>query len=285
MAKRKRRKKKKKDSTFWQWVVVALAALLLYKGLDYFLPRDQGEVKKSTSVSKEPSPSPEEGPSPIEKWTFESASQFLPKEGYRDNFNTIPLAKKDRALLSYAKKIPGKSPGHKGLVNTRPGLRYLFWDGKKYQTEDLSFSALEPSLGKLSSKNFVGLPRVGKKSIPVDQGEIFPTEIFLSNDDRSIIAYLMVSESGIAWAPLNHASGKKIPAAFVKGTTKETTQGIKNQKHDGKNYLILENGVLDEDRPYAGYKWNIQTYFWDGNNFVYDQEYSQELTRKKKLNP
>lgn len=293
MAKRRRNTKKKKDSTFWQWIWVALIAIVLYKGLDYFLPRGprgpQPEPTKQTTSAEKPKATPTPSPTPeiqkVKMWTEENAHGFLPEDGFADNYQVIPLKQKENALLAYARTLPGKNPGPMGSVNTRPGLRLLKWDGKEYQKLDLPFSELGSSLGNLSTKKFVGLPQLETKSLDVEGVEIFPAKIFLTGDDRVVTAFLLVNDKGLQWAPLGHASGKKMDAAFVTGTTKDTTQNVRIVNLNGKEYIILESGKLDENRPYAGYQWNVQAYFWNGEKFAFDKEYSQELAKKKKLNP
>jgi len=286
----KTRKKSKKDSPLWQWILVALLAFALYKGLDHFLGPDWQDpgskkprlssAKKTQGTPSQKSPEPTAGP--VKEWNFKAASRFLPTEAIDENFQPTPIKDKKGALLAYAKKIPGKNPGPQGLTDTRPGLRVLEWNGQRYDSVDLSFADLEKSLGGLSAKKFEGLPRLEAQRIQLGEAEIIPARIFLSKDNREVVAYLLVQQEGIRWAPLHHASGKKMPAAFVVGTTQKNTRKIQHQKHGGKNYLIVENGVLDEYKAYAGYQWNIQAYFWDGNEFTYDKEYSKKLTEAKK---
>jgi hypothetical protein len=296
MARRSNRsqgKKTKKGSALWQWLGVALAAFLLYQGLNYFLARQESAParKKPSAVSRredrevKPSPSaePEASGGPVKKWSFAAAGRFLPEGAYEDNYQATPVGDNYGALLSFAKKIEGKDPGPKGLTHTRPGLRYLVWDGKSYRTADLPFDDLEASLGDISARQFVGLPQVNEQPFLNNGAALFSTKIFLSEDDRHVTAYFVLDGEGIRWAPLHHASGKKMAAAFGEGTTQKTTRSVKQQKYDGKYYLIVENGVLDEYKSYAGYQWNVQAYFWDGKNFTYDDAYSKKLTQAKKL--
>ncbi len=289
---KRQRSNKKGLSTFWQWVLVALAAFIFYKGLDYFLslkgpktPKGPTHKIAKDAAPGQPSatPSPSPGAGPVKKWNFESAAPFLPPDAYEDNFQTVPLKDETDVLLAYAQKKAGVQPGPQGLTGTRPGVRYLRWDGKNYQTQEISLKELEAALGNLSIKNFQGLPQIEKKSMKEGETEIFPAKLFLSGDDREVVAFLSVDSSGLKWAPLHHASGKKMPAAFVQGTTRESTQKISQQKNRGKNYLIIEHGVLDEFRTYEGYDWRVQAYFWDGMQFAYDKDYSDELTKAKKV--
>jgi hypothetical protein len=296
MAKRRRSsasrgKGKKKDSPLWQWVLVALAAFLLYKGLDYFLaPGMMSSDKRRVIVKagkKTPEPSPTAKPQPetglIKKWSFEAAAPHLPEGAYPDNYQATPIGKKDGALLAYAKLIPGKKPGPQGMTHTQPGLRVLMWNGKNYQPGEFSFAALDPALARISSKSFVGPPQISAKPLLEGDVAIYSAKIFLSNDPREVQAFIQVSEQGADWVQLHHASGKKIPAAFLLGTTQENTRSLKQQSYGGKSYLILENGTLDPYKTYEGFQWNLQAYYWDGKAFVYDQEYSDKLTKEKKL--
>ena len=290
MAKRKRSSgRKKKDSPLWQWILVALVAFGLYQVLNHYLPK-MGEEKPRKPVSaakrlptkKIQTPAEESPAEPVKKWTLEEAQKYLPKSAYPDNIEPFSIPKQSAALLAYAQTRSGVQPGPKGLTNTRPGLRSLRWNGKEYQKDDVSFEALDSALGGISVENFEGLPHLGKN--PFDEGNamIYPTRVFLKGDDREVMAYLSVTEEGTRWAPLNHPSGKKIPAAFVLGTTAKTTRQVRHRKHGGRNYLIVENGILDEMRAYEGFQWTVQAYYWNEDHFEYDSEFSKKLTEAKK---
>lgn len=290
MAKPKRSsKKKKKDSPLWQWVLVALVAFGLYQVLNHFLPKMTGKETEKPAPAAQKSTLPKSRPeteeisgAPVKKWNLEEAQKYLPKSAYPDNVEPWPLPERTGVLLAYARRLSGIEPGPQGLTNTRPGLRSLRWDGKEYKKEDISFGDLDSALPGISEKNFEGLPHLGKN--PFDEGKsiIYPTRLFLKGDDREVMAYLKVSEAGTEWAPLNHPSGKRIPAAFVLGTTAETTRQVRHRKHGGRNYLIVENGILDEARAYEGFQWTVQAYYWDSDHFEYDSEFSKKLTESKK---
>lgn len=285
MAKRRRKSSRKnKDSPLWQWILVALVAFGLYKGVDYYLQRRVAPPKPSTPATSKQKKVPElsQKPGPIPEWTFESVEKFLPEQAFPDNFQPTTVVEGKGALLAFAKQLPGKDPGPKGLTNTQPGIRYIHWDGKKYQTKDLDFEKLEASLADLPISKLEGLPHISKQ--PFREGEtfIYPTRIFLQGDDREVMAYVKVQGDDSQWALLQNPSGKRMPAAFVLGTTAQNSRLVRHRKYGGRNYLILENGMMDEMKAYQGYQWNIQAYYWDGNQYVYDSEYSKKLTEAKK---
>lgn len=287
------RRRKKNDSPLWQWALVALAAFLIYKGIDYYLgPREKGLSRPPSQTatsqkSSEGSASPSQSlgadiTGPIKKWDFAHTEKFLPKNAYPDNFQPTQLEGETGALVAYAKTLPGVEPGPQGLTKTQPGLRWVKWTGKDYQTEDLSFEKLDTALGEVSSKMLEGLPRVGTAPFWEGDVKIYPTRLFLKNDNREIMAYLKVGPNGIDWAPLKHVSGKKMPAAFVLGTTAEQSRQVRHRKYAGRNYLIIENGILDELKAYEGYQWSVQAYYWDKGQFVFDADYSKNLTEAKR---
>lgn len=309
MAKKRRnsRRPPQKKSSLGKWLLLVVVGVLTYKGADYFLPRlfsdkPSGSIasnqKKSSKgatqnkISQTPSQKAAQKDEaavkdaekkPLASLSLEETQKLLPKNAFPDNFDTIPMETQEAALISHAKTISGKKPGPKGETNTQPGLRYVKWTGQDYQNQDLNFDKLKPALGSLASKKMVGLPKVEASPFAKGKSELYLAKMFFEGDNREVLAVIEVNDKGADWASLHHASGKKIPAAFSQGTTKETTRQVLAVKHDGKPYLIVENGELDEFRPYAGYLWSAQAYYWDGSQFVYDSKYSQSLTRSKRL--
>lgn len=285
MAKRRRRKTKGKDSPWWQWLLVAVIAFGLYQALNHFLPRDQAPTsdktqssssKDKSSLEQEKKETPPEAET--KQFSFEEAQKLLPKSAYPDNVQSTSLPATQGALLAYAQTISGKDPGPQGLKNTRPGLRWVHWDGKKYEPKDLNFKELESALGGITLTQMEGLPRLAENPFKESGADLYPTRIFLKDDNREVMAYLKVDKSGTSWAPLHHASGKKMPAAFVLGTTVDHSRKVKHRKHAGRQYIIIENGTLNEFKPYEGYQWTAQAYYWDQDHFQYDSEYSKKLT-------
>jgi hypothetical protein len=281
MAKRRR---KTQDSPLWQWLLVAAVAFGLYKGIDFYLNRREAVPPKVLKgpIAQKTVPAPETQKAvPITEWTFQSAGKFLPEGAYPDNFQPLPLEKNHGALLAFAKKIPGKDPGPQGLTNTQPGLSLIHWNGREYQTQPLDFEKLEASLGDVPLKKLEGLPRLNP---PLKEGEssLYPMRLFLHEDNREVLAYVQLRGDKMEWAPLKNPSGKRMPAAFVLGTTAQDSRQIRQQKFGGHNYLVLEIGILDELRAFEGYQWQVQAYFWNGQEYVYDPEYSLKLTESKK---
>jgi hypothetical protein len=287
-----KKKSKKKSTPLWQWALLALGAFLLYRGLQYYLSPERYPPKKTISVKKTPetttpheagpSPTPGVKGGPIQQWDFKSTGQLLPEGAYPDNFVPIPVKESQSGLLAFAKTLPGKRPGPQGLTNTQPGLSLFRWKDKKYEGQELKFSDLEPALSGINVQKFSGPPQVSKKPFSEAEAEIFTTQIFMGDDPRQVMAFFAVDATGIHWAPLQEADGKKLPAAFVKGTTKDTTRNVHTEKHSDKNYLIVETGKLDPAKLYEGYHWKVEAYFWNGQSFVYDNEYSDKLTKDKK---
>jgi hypothetical protein len=279
MAKKRR---KNQDSPLWQWILVAVVAFGLYKGVDFYLNRKEAAPEKSHKTAVTPKPSAEApGTGPVAEWNFQTAEKFLPQGAYPDNFQATPLEKDRGALLAFAKPLPGKTPGPQGLTNTQPGLRLIYWDGKEYRPQEIDFRKLAASLGEVSLQKLEGLPRLNP---PFKDGEtlFYPTRLFLQDDNREVLAYVQVTESAIQWASLKNPSGKRMPAAFVLGTTASDSRKVRQEKFGGRNYLILEMGSLDELKPYEGYQWQVQAYYWNGQEYVYDADYSQKLTEAKK---
>jgi hypothetical protein len=279
-----KRRGKKQDSPLWQWLLVAAVAFGLYKGVDYYLNRKEAppSAVARKSVTPKPNPTPEtQAAGPITEWTFQASGKFLPEGAYPDNFQPIPLEKDRGALLAFAKKVPGKDPGPQGLTNTQPGLRLIHWDGKEYQTQEVDFVKLRASLGDVPLQKLEGLPRL---NVPLKEGEssLYPMRLFLHEDTREVAAYVQVTGAVVQWASLKNPSGKRMPAAFVLGTTARDSRLLRQQKFGGRNYLILEIGLMDEVRAYEGYQWQVQAYYWDGQQYVYDAEYSAKLTEAKK---
>lgn len=309
MAKRRRntRRSTKNKSSLGQWIIVVIVGVLTYKAVDYFLPRlfsNNSQISqrdKSTSQKQQTTPKKsstaktenktenakleETDKKEIKNLSFQETQKLLPKDAFKDNFETIAMEKESSALIAHSKLIPGKKPDPKGESNTQPGLRYLKWDGKDYQKQDLNFKELKPALGSLASKNMVGMPKIEQSPFYKDKekSELYLARLFFDNDSRDVLAVVEVDEKGAHWASLNHASGKKIPAAFSQGTTKDTTRKVIAKQYQGKPYIVVENGELDEFRPYAGYLWTVQAYYWNGKKFVYDSNYSESLTRTKRL--
>jgi len=287
MARPKKRnsRKKRKDSPWWQWLLIALIAFGLYKVLDHYLPEDRAPAppqKKSVAQPENKTDSQKaletSAAGPIKKFSFEEAQKLLPKEAYPDNVQPTELQPTQGALLAYAKTVDGKTPGPQGQKNTHPGLRWVHWDGKEYEPRDLNFKDLETALGGVSADQMEGMPHLAEHPFHESGADIYPTRIFLKDDNHEIMAYLKVDDSGTSWAPLKHASGKKMPAAFVLGTTAENSRKIRHRKQAGRQYIIIENGTLNEFKAYEGYQWTAQAYYWDKDHFAYDPDYSKKLT-------
>lgn len=286
-----KRKSKKKSTSLGQWILVALGALLLYRGLQYFLAPRETPAKKPPVVERvlstaephaSPSPSPTPLKAPLAHWDFQSAARLLPDNAYPDNYLSILVKDSQGGLLAYAKVLPGKKPGPQGLTHTQPGLSFFRWKENQYQGQALNFSQLEPALPGIPLKKLTGLPQVEKKPWIEGETEVFPAKLFLEDDPREVSAWIAVGPGGVEWAPLQTADGKSNPAAFLQGTTRDLTRQVRTEKHDGKNYLIVETGKLDLARAYEGYRWKVEAYAWEGNKFVFDKEYSEQLTKEKK---
>jgi len=313
MAKRKS-SKKKKNTAWWQWIIVAVAAFGLYKAMDHYLAEPQGAASKKTpgkitvaskdktpekkpapakpeasphphaSPTPEPRPSPHPTPTagPVAKWDFKDTSRLLPPDAFPDNYQPIAVQGNQVGLLAHAKLIPGKKPGPKGLTNTRPGLAWYKLQNDKYQEQNLNFDELKPVLGAATVQKMSGLPEVNP--VPLVKGDktLFLSRLFLGGDPMEAEAVLEADGSGLRWANLADASGKTQPAAFLKGTTKLTTREFITVKRQNKIYLVASSGSLNEAKLYEGYRWKVSAYFWDGNRFVYDPEFSEKLTKEKK---
>ncbi len=294
MARRKntrtRKKRKTSNPPWWQWLLVALLALAAYKVLHHFLAYPKTETPSvqttaGSSEKKSPSPAnPQEGsePSLVEKWDFNNAARFLPEGAFEDNLLVVPVNKEKSAILGYAQKIEGKNTDPQGLTNTSPGLRLLNWNGKKYEAQDLSFEDLTLALGKLNLKQLEGLPQIDSKPLSADGVKFFFVQLFLKDDNRKVSAYLMERNGKLQWAPLHHASGKRMPAAFVTGTTQSHSRNLHHLYQGGKLLLVFENGVLDELKAYEGYQWTLQVYAWNGTELSYDADLSQKFTADKR---
>jgi hypothetical protein len=230
-----------------------------------------------------PTPAPEtQAAAPITEWTFQSAKKFLPAGAYPDNFRPVPLEKDQGALIAYAKKIPGKDPGPQGLTNTQPGLQVLSWDGKQYQGREIDFAKLGAALGEIPWQKLEGLPQFNQMPLREGNAILYPLRLFLQQDNREILAFLEVEGTNAQWAQLKNPIGKRMPALFVLGTTANDSRKFRQQKIGGRNYLILELGSLDPLKTYEGYQWQVQAYYWDGQEYVYDPEFSKKLTEAKK---
>ncbi|MCE9623899.1 MAG: hypothetical protein K8R69_00375 [Deltaproteobacteria bacterium] len=300
MARKKSKKKTKQSPQLWQWVIVAGAAFLLYQGLQHFLqPGKKAPEKKIVAVKgksekpgKEspppakpkptpaptPMPTPQVTAAPVTKWDFKNAGRFLPKEAYPDNYTALPSGN-SAGLLAYAKIVAGKKPGPQGLTNTEPGLRAVVWDGKKSQSQDLDFHALQPALGGLK---LVGPPQPERKPWISDGATIYPVKLFLNDETRLMVAFVRLEGSQLSWAPVAHEEGKTSAAAFLQGTTAAVTRRVNKVEHDGKHYIVVEKGSLDLTKPEAGYQWKVEAYAWNGKAFAFDKAYSAALTKEKK---
>ncbi len=296
MARRKntrtRKKRKHHNPPWWQWVLVALLALAAYKVLHHFLAYPKAEPPTTPTVSANsktqspPPPTPQAGsePSLVEKWDFNNAARFLPEDAFEDNLLAIPVNKEKSAILGYAKKIEGKTPDPQGLTNTHPGLRFLNWNGKKYEAQELAFDDLTAALGKLNLKQLEGLPQIDSKPLSANGAKFFFAQLFLKDDNRKVSAYLMERNGKMQWAPLHHASGKRMPAAFVTGTTQSHSRSLRHLYQGGKLLLVFESGILDELKAYEGYQWTLQVYAWNGSELSYDADLSQKFTADKREN-
>ena len=123
MARKKSKKSSKKSPAFWQWIIVAGAAFLLYQGLQHWLDPDKSTAPKRSVTLKSkpekaakeeksekpeqpaapvakaaatptpaplaPTPAPVPTSGPVPKWNFQSAGRFLPKDAYPDNYNVV----------------------------------------------------------------------------------------------------------------------------------------------------------------------------------------------------
>lgn len=275
-------KKGRKDSPFWQWLLVVLVALGLYYILDFYL--DSRQNQPSTGVPSSQSqdssePREQETQNQNTEWTLERAEAFLPEGADPDHFEVYPLLPQKDALLSYGIPLPNKESDPQGLTNTRPGLRLIREHEGTYQAQSIDLSKLEPAIGKDLLDKFMGRPQISS-SLEKDDFFLIPVRFFLEQEDREVMAYLYVDETQTQWAPLIHASGKKMPAAFWIGTTEKISRKVRHRKRD-QPYLIIEHGLLDELKPYEGFQWKIQAYRWEDGAFRYDEEYSKELTSKK----
>jgi hypothetical protein len=301
MARKKSKKSAKKKPVLWQWVIVAAAAFLLYQGLEYWLSPDRkasthrtvavkgknekraAPVTPPAATKPRPTPSPTPAPqataAPVPKWDFKNAARFLPPEAYPDNYSAVPLPAAPSGLLAYAKTIPGKKPGPQGLTNTQPGLRSLWWDGKHYQTKDLDFEALKPTLSGL---RLVGPPQLERKAWIENGGSVYPVKLFLNDETRLVSGFVVIDAEGPRWAPLQGEGGKTGPAAFLQGTTAAVTRKVSKLEREGKRYVVVEKGSLDLVKPEAGYQWKVEAYAWNGKAFVLDAEVSAKLTQEKK---
>ena len=297
MAKRKARRpqKTKNNPPLWQWALIAIVSILAYQGITSYLNKQKTKSSASQPHSQTIKIKPSESkPSPVkitetqpsvpagEEFSFSSSAKLLPKGSYQDNYMPITVEEKKSQLLAYAKLIPGKSPGPKGLTNTKPGLNYYYWKDKKFYSSALDFSALQNAVeGKISQK-LSGPPQI-KTRKPWISGEkkIYPMQLFLEGDPREIIAFAQVDAEGLRWAQVKSAEGDSKPAAFLKGATKLFNGEIKTVNENGTSWIFTESGWLDEAKPYLGYQWKVKAYRWDGESFVFDSKYSEKLTQQK----
>ena len=312
MAKKKSKRSAKKSTKWWQWLAIAAAAFLLYQGLEHFLyPPKETPSKKSVSLKSKdrkkdkekdkskdkaaesaaptakpaPTPAPQPSPTPppptsgpVAKWDFNSAARFLPPEAYPDNYTALPLDG-GSGLLAYAKTIPGKKPGPQGLTNTQPGLRALLWNGKSYEARELDFNAVK---SELENFKLVGLPQPDRRAWIGGAAKVYPMKLFFTDETRLAVAYAVVDAAGPHWAKVIDASGKSLPAVFLQGTTAAVTRKVRREEKNGKFYIVSERGSLDLQAPEAGYRWKVEAYAWNGKDFVFDKEFSAELTKEKK---
>lgn len=294
---RKKSKKSSKSPQLWQWALVAGAAFLLYYGLQHWLnPSPSSEAKRTATVKLKaekpapppghpktatptPTPQPQSTAGPLAKWTFQNAARFLPADAYPDNYSAQSLGAGPSGILAYAKTLPGKKPGPQGLTNTEPGLRAMVWDGQHYQSKELDFSPLSAALGGLK---LVGPPQVERKAWISDGATVFPTKLYLNDETRLLVAYLLVDANGPRWAPLQTAEGTTGVAAFLQGTTAAVTRKVRRLEQGGKSYIVVERGSLDLKRPEAGYQWRVEAFAWNGKSFAYDKDLSATLTKEKK---
>jgi len=291
----KKKSSKKRNSPIWQWVIVGIAAYLVYQGLEHFLPTDakhQAKKEKETVVKIAPegpkeapaaSPKPETKQAEIKKWNFSETSKLLPEGAYPDNYEPLGLKGDQAGLIAYAKTLPGKKPGPKGLTNTQPALRFYFKkQGQQYQGADLDLADLKATVGESVYARLSGLPQVDKQAAIAGATEVFPVKLFLSGDSRVVQAYLAVGEGQGSWAKLSSSKGEPQIAAFVQGTTRLSTSQSLLKKEDGKNYLVFETGKLNEAKLYEGYQWEVKAYRWEGDKFAFDPEMSEKLLKEKK---
>lgn len=218
----------------------------------------------------------------MKKWDFKDTSRLLPPDAFPDNYQPIPLQGNQLGLLAHAKLIPGKKPGPKGLTNTKPGLTWYKLQNEKYQQQQLNFEELKPALGAAPVQKLSGLPEVNQVPLVKGSKTLLLTRLFLGGDPTEAEAVVEADASGLRWATLVDANGKSQPAAFLKGTTRLTTRELITVLHQGKTYLVASQGSLNEAKLYEGYRWKVAAYYWDGNHFVYDRDYSAKLTKDKK---
>lgn len=305
MAKKKSRSKKNSPSIL-QWVLVAAAAFLLYKGLEFVLSDHRPAAKKTASpvvklkpkekgaapipapantpapsAHASPAPSPPPATGAVKKWDFQETARLLPAGSFPDNYAAIPVKDNEIGLLSHAKLIPGKKPGPKGLTNTRPALSWNKLEGENYRTQELDFAPLKDALGNASFLKLSGLPVVEKSPLLKGDKSLFVSKLFLGEDPMEAVAIVQTDPAGIHWANTIGADGKSRPAAFLTGTTRLATKNFSTASRGGKTYLIVEQGQLNEKRLHEGYRWEVSAFAWNGSSFVYDKDYSGELTKKK----
>ncbi len=282
---------KKNSPQLWQWLAVAVAAFLLYQGLEYLLSKKKPAPAKkpaSTKISAAPvakppapSPKPQASPGPLKQWNFQETRRLRPDGAYPDNYVPIPVRDKQSGLIAYAKLIPGKTPGPKGLTNTKPGLSFSRLEGEHYQTRDLDFSRLQEVLDAGILKKLSGLPEISANPVIPGAAPVYSARLFLGEDPREVHSFVVIDGDGLAWASVRDVGGQQKPAACVTGTTKLSTGELRTENRHGKTYIILEKGVLEEAKLHEGYRWAVRAYSWDGKNFVFDPDYSQTLSRQK----
>jgi hypothetical protein len=284
----KKSRGKKNSPSFWQWLLVAVAAFLLYKGLEHYLGEKKPAPKKpavtvkaKTPPPSPPAPSPQPTAAPVKKWDFQETAHLLPEGAYQDNFVPLAVRGGELGLIAYAKILAGKKPGPQGLTNTRPGLRWYRWEGGAYRSQELDFSALQEAIGGGSFQKLTGLPELEHSPLLRGEKTLFLTRLSLGEDPMEAIGVTEVDEQGIRWAPAQGPDGKIQAAAFLKGTTRLSTRNVLIQTYDRKTYIVVEQGRLDEKQLHLGYQWKVAAYVWDGKAFVYDKEYSEKLTKEK----
>ncbi|MCB1214894.1 MAG: hypothetical protein KDK66_05400 [Deltaproteobacteria bacterium] len=277
MAKRRKKstrtRRKKRGFPLLQWIVVALVAILAYKGVDYLLSQ-LSQTKDKPAEKSHQDPSQKTAASQA----FEPEKQ-LPKEALQETLQSINLD--SGHLLSFAQKKAGHQPGPQGLTGTAPGLVWT-GTGSNPQNQALDFGQLDTSLVGIKPSQLEGPPQLEAQAFWQEGSkEVRGMKLFLDKDNRQVEAYAFITPQGLQWAKLKHASGKNMPAAFALGTTERYSYLLKSRLYQGKKYLILEIGQLDELEPYKGYVWTVQAYYFDGQAFIYDPQYSKELTKQK----
>lgn len=270
----RRTTRRKKTSPLWQWFLMAFVAFGLYLAVDFYLGTRGSSPTDSPQAALQSGS--EQDNNTTDGWSLEKARKFLPKGADPDHFEVYPLLPTGHALLSFGMPLKDKDSDPQGFINIRPGLSFISADGK---AQAIGLSDLEPALGKELLAKLTGRAQVSSSLVAGDNF-LIPIRFFLGQDEREVMAYLLIEDGQAKWAPLTHASGKKMPAAFWVGTTAQVARKVRHRKR-ATPYLIVEHGLLDEARAFEGFQWKTQAYMWDRGSFYYDEDYSHTLSQKQ----